>query len=41
MSGKLLKSALIAPVAALLLMMAAPVPTQAANEDRNHAFGPA
>ena len=39
MAGKLLKSALIAPVAALLLMMAAPVPAPAANEDRDGAFG--
>ena len=39
MSGKLLKSALIAPLAALLLMLAAPVPAQAANEGRDPAFG--
>ena len=39
MSGKLLKTALIAPIAALLLMLAAPAPAQAANEGRDPAFG--
>ena len=38
MSGKLLKTALIAPIAALLLMLAAPAPAQAANEGRGYQF---
>ncbi|MGR3715799.1 MAG: hypothetical protein ACU0B1_03505 [Thermohalobaculum sp.] len=38
MFGKLLKSALIAPVVAVLLMIAAPVPAPAAEEDRYGEF---
>ncbi len=38
MFGKLSISALIAPVAAVLLLMAAPVPAQAAEEDRYGEF---
>ena len=39
MFGKLRKSALITPIAALLLMVAAPVAAHAANADRDRAFG--